>query len=138
MTEAKLESKLGPTILVSSNTPFVFRALERLIGAQVGQIIADVNSEVVELTRTHQPVLIVLDFAQKTDGRQLLRSLKRDVLTKDIDVFVLTACADPLVRELCLQLGASDCFAKPPDDFFFLKVGQYLAQALYKPNRTKQ
>src|SRR6516162_7206225 len=100
MTEAKLESKSGPTILVSSNTPFVFRALERLLGAQ---IIADVNSEVVELTRTHQPVLIILDFAQKTDGRQLLRSPKRDVLTKDIDVFVLTACADPLVRELCLQ-----------------------------------
>jgi len=135
MTEAKLESESGPTILVSSNTPFVFRALERLPGAQ---IIADVNSEVVELTRTHQPVLIILDFAQKTDGRQLLRSLKRDVLTKDIDVFVLTACADPLVRELCLQLGASDCFAKPPDAFFFRKVGQYLAQALCKPNRTKQ
>jgi len=138
MIAAKLQSRSRPTILISDDNPYVIKALERLIVAEGGRIIADLDSKVVGLARTNQPALIVLDVTQKTDGRHLLRKLKHDKLTRDIDVFVLTACADPLVRELCLQLGASDCFAKPPDDFFFLKVGQYLAQALYKPNRTKQ
>jgi len=138
MTAAKLEFKSFPTVLISDDNPYVIRALERLIRAEGGRIIADLNSKVVELARTHQPVLIILDIAQKTDGRHLLRKLKRDVLTKGIDAFVLTASADPVVRELCLRLGASDYFVKPADARFFLKLGKYLAPRKRKRNRTKQ
>ena len=138
MTAAKLQFKPRPTVLISDDNPYVIRALERLIGAEGGRIIADLNSKVVELAGTHQPVLIILDIAQKTDGRQLLRKLKREVLTRGIDVFVLTASADPVVRELCLRLGASDYFLKPADARFFLKVGKYLALRKRKRNRTKQ
>jgi len=132
----KLASKPRPTILISDDNAYVIKALERLIGAEGGRIIADLNSKVVELARTHHPELIILDIIQKTDGRHLLRRLKGEVSTRDIDVFVLTGSDDPVLREVCLRFGATDFFVKPPDARFFLKLGQYLA--LRKQKRTKQ
>ena len=136
MIAEKLQSRSRPIILISDDNPYVIKALERLIDAEGGRIIADLNSRVVELARTHQPELIILDIAQKTDGRLLLRKLKREDATRDIEVFVLTGNYDPVVRELCLQLGASDYFVKPPDARFFLKVGHCLAVG--KQKRMKQ
>ena len=79
-------------------------------------------------------MLIILDIVQEIDGRDLLRELKGDALTKDIEVFVLTASDDPLVRRVCFELGASDCFVKPSDGRFLSKVVKRVAKALLRPS----
>jgi len=119
-----------PTLLISDDDQLLVSALTRYFRSQGVQVIADLNSNVVELARAHQPTLIILDIAQSVDGRDLLAQLKRDLKTKHIDVFVVTGNSDPFVRARCFQLGASDYFIKPTDDRFFGRVNERLAQAV--------
>src|SRR5262249_42282441 len=119
----KLASKPRPTILISDDNPYVIKALERLIGAEGGRIIADLNSKVVELARTHHPELIILDIIQKTDGRHWLGRLKAEVSTRDIVVFVLTGSDDPVLRKVCLRSGATTFFVNPPTRASFSSWG---------------
>jgi len=129
MQDAKLaEPTSPPTLLISDDDQLLVSALTRYFRSQGVQVIADLNSNVVELARAHQPTLIILDIAQSVDGRDLLAQLKRDLNTKHIDVFVVTANRDSFTRAICFQLGARGYFIKPTDHSFIRRVNDYLAQ----------
>lgn len=66
-----------------------------------------------------KPDLILLDWMLPgTSGIELARRLKRDELTGDIPIIMLTAKGDELSRIKGLELGADDYLAKPfnPDE----------------------
>jgi two-component system, OmpR family, response regulator AdeR len=129
MQDKLAEPMSGATLLISDDDQLLVSALARYFRSQGVQVIADLNSNVVELARAYQPTLIILDIAQSIDGRDLLAQLKRDLKTKHIDVFVVTANRDSFTRAVCFQLGARGYFLKPTDQSFIHKVNDYLTRS---------
>ena len=82
------------------------------------------SSRVLDLARSHQPDLIILDMQQPTDGRDLLGRLKKDPATRGLKVLVLSGVEDAFVRQTCMELGAADYELKPFDPRFFNKVSR--------------
>lgn len=70
--------------------------------------------EALELAATKNPNLILLDIMlPNMDGTEVLKRLKREPLTEDIPVIMLTAKGEEIDRILGLELGAEDYITKP-------------------------
>lgn len=74
------------------------------------------GAEALQITKIHQPDLLVLDVMMpKMDGRQVAAKLKQDVLLSKIPILMLTALADVDNKVKGLDAGADDYMAKPFD-----------------------
>jgi two-component system, response regulator len=63
------------------------------------------------------PDLIVLDLRlPKIDGLDVLRKIRADHMTREIDVLVLTSSEDPHDIDVCKQLGVIAFVSKPLDE----------------------
>jgi CheY-like chemotaxis protein len=66
--------------------------------------------------RSPRPSVILLDLnLPKTDGREVLRRIKRDENLKTIPVVVFTTSNNPKDIEVCYQYGANSYIVKPID-----------------------
>lgn len=111
------------TVLFSDDSREMVAALVRGAKREGFSTLTDTTSlRVVELARQHHPDVIVLDLNQAVDGRDLLADLKRDPLTRDIKVVMLSGEEDQLTRHECFHLGAADYFVKPLDPLFFRRI----------------
>ena len=76
----------------------------------------------LDLVREHQPDLVLLDMnLPDLPGREVLRRLKGEAVTKDIPVIVISADATPTQAERMRSAGAVDYLTKP------LEVPRFLA-----------
>ncbi len=116
------------TVLISDDEPMLVAALAREARRAGLQPLIDTNSDVVTLARQHHPDVILLDVHQRIDGRDLLVSLKRDPLTCDVKVIILSAVEDQFMRRTCLELGAEDYAVKPFDPAFLARVARVAAR----------
>jgi CheY-like chemotaxis protein len=74
------------------------------------------GAEALQITRMHQPDLLVLDVNMpRLDGRQVATKLKEDVLLSKIPILMLTAQIDVDSRIAGLDAGADDYMGKPFD-----------------------
>lgn len=74
------------------------------------------GEEALQITKMHQPDLLVLDVMMpKMDGRQVAEKLKQDVLLSKIPILMLTALADVDNKVKGLDAGADDYMGKPFD-----------------------
>lgn len=74
------------------------------------------GAEALQVTRMHQPDLLVLDVMMpRLDGRQVATKLKEDVLLSKIPILMLTAQGDIDSRVKGLDAGADDYMSKPFD-----------------------
>lgn len=120
-----------PKVLISDDQPEMVAAWGRR-GRQLGfEVVTDTHSQVVELARTHQPQLILLDVNQSVNGLELLHFLKRDPQTRDIPVLVVSGSDEEFIRETCKEFGAADFLTKPVDDAAMVRVAE-LARARLK------
>ncbi|HEX9241744.1 MAG TPA: response regulator [Anaeromyxobacter sp.] len=73
--------------------------------------------ETLVAVATDPPDLVLLDIGMpKLDGRDVLRQLKANPRTAKIPVLVVTAFGgDQNLRDLLLELGATDVLEKPVD-----------------------
>lgn len=118
-----LPTENRPTILIADDEPGVVAALAREARRAGLSYITDTTSQyVLDLARQHRPAVIILDLKQHVDGRDLLATLKRDPLTRDCKVLILSAIEDQFTRHTCLELGAADYDVKPFDPCFMTKV----------------
>lgn len=68
----------------------------------------------LELAKTHQPDLILLDvMLPDLDGIEVVRRLRQDLLTKEIPVIAVTALASAQDRDRMLTAGCNDYISKP-------------------------
>jgi len=112
-------------LLISDDQPELAAAWSRR-GRQLGlEIVVDLNSQVVELAREHQPDLILLDVNQTVNGLELLHVLKRDPQTRHIPVMIISAVDEDFVREICREFGALEFLPKPMDDSAVERVVAY-------------
>jgi CheY-like chemotaxis protein len=74
------------------------------------------GAEALQITRMHQPDLLVLDVNMpRLDGREVATKLKEDVLLSKIPILMLTALADVDSKIAGLDAGADDYMSKPFD-----------------------
>ena len=122
-------SKQAPTVLISDDEPLMVHALAREARRPGLSYLADTTAEhVIELARTHQPDVIILDVNQRIDGRDLLAKLKKDPETAGSTVIMLSGIEDQFTRRLCLELGAADYQTKPLDPTFMARVARIAAE----------
>lgn len=74
------------------------------------------GAEALQITRMHQPDLLVLDVMMpRLDGRQVAKKIKEDVLLSKIPILMLTAQGDVDSKVKGLDAGADDYMGKPFD-----------------------
>ncbi|MDD4237381.1 MAG: response regulator transcription factor [Desulfotomaculaceae bacterium] len=72
------------------------------------------GASALELARSEIPALIILDIMlPEMDGIEVCRELRREPVTRDIPILMLSAKADELDRVLGLEMGADDYVTKP-------------------------
>ncbi|MGG6268971.1 response regulator [Leptolyngbya sp. AN10] len=77
-------------------------------------VIAKDGFQAVQLAKTHQPHLILMDIQMPgMDGLTAIRQIRADQILSTIPIIALTALAMPGDRERCLATGASHYIAKP-------------------------
>jgi len=104
-------------VLVIEDEPSAARMLEDMLARPDRHIaVATTGREARARLSERAPDAIVLDLVlPDEDGRSLLPDLRREPLTKDTGVVVVTGKAGPRTREECFALGADAFFAKPFD-----------------------
>jgi CheY-like chemotaxis protein len=108
-------------VLVSDDEPFVIESLRRALRPFDITVIADTQSEVVELAERHQPDIVLLDLLQRRDGLALLQELKTRPSTRSISTLLMSGIApDPSehIVSAARRLGALDVIAKPFQEDF--------------------
>lgn len=75
------------------------------------------GAEALATAFANPPDLLLLDVSMpKLDGRDVLRQIREDPRTRNVAVLAVTAYGgDQHMRDLLLELGASDVLEKPVD-----------------------
>jgi CheY-like chemotaxis protein len=129
MTVASPSTKPTPLLLVVEDSNEDFEALQRFLQRSPFTIpvlrCVDGEQALAYLYRTGhyinptdspRPGLILLDLnLPKTDGREVLRRIKRDDRSKKIPVIVFTTSNNPKDIETCYDYGANSYIVKPID-----------------------
>ncbi|RMG78561.1 MAG: response regulator [Chloroflexi bacterium] len=102
------------TVLIVEDSPTQAQSLaSKLQEHQIEVLIAKDGNEGLRLAVEHTPDAIVLDVNMpKMDGYQVCRRLKRNAMTADIPVFMLTAADDPDNTMKGFEVGAEDFIPK--------------------------
>lgn len=116
--QAMDESAARHTVLYIEDNPTNLRLVQRLFERRPDiELICAVSGQLgIELTRTRQPTVVLLDLhLPDINGDQVLAQLRHDPLTHAIPVVMLSADAfDGQIQRLLLA-GASAYLTKPLD-----------------------
>lgn len=118
------------TVLIADDDPVMLAGLCLQARFHGLKPIGVAEGEVVALAREHRPTVIVLDIHQKGfDGRDVLAQLKRDPLTRDSEVVVISGREERSTQAECLALGAA-AFRRKPVEWEFMEEVARLAYRL--------
>ncbi|MBI5170254.1 MAG: response regulator [Candidatus Eisenbacteria bacterium] len=106
-----------PRILIVDDEPDLLAVLHFGLEAEGFDVVEASDGERgLELARTVQPALIVLDLMlPRLDGYKVCRALKFDERYRNIPIFILSARSGETDRRLALDLGADAYMTKPYD-----------------------
>ncbi len=110
--DAPAASGVKPLVLVAGESGDINQLIEIYIGTDLYEVmIASDGEEVLKLAREHKPFAIVMGVAlQKKDGWEVLRELKDDPETSNIEIVMISSSDN---KELGFALGAIDYLVKP-------------------------
>ena len=102
-------------ILIVDDQPVIRRLLAVTLGKDYVVLEAQDGEGALEAVRQHHPGIVLLDIMMPgaLDGLQVLDALKRDPLTRDILVAIVSARGQTSDREDALRRGADAYFIKP-------------------------
>ncbi len=105
----------GEKILAVDDSPTIAEMIKSiLVGAGYDVITASDGKEALELARTSDAKLIVLDvMLPKLDGYRVCRLLKFDRKYKDIPIIMLTAKSEEASMQVGMRTGADLYLTKP-------------------------
>jgi twitching motility two-component system response regulator PilH len=80
-------------------------------------ITANSGKAVLEMMNDETPDLVLLDIIMEDgDGYQTCRTLKKNPITRDIPVVMVSSKSNEVDRKWAMKLGASDYITKPYND----------------------
>lgn len=106
-----------PRVLIVDDEPDLLSVLHFGLEVEGFDVLEATDGEQgLEMARSHQPDLIVLDLMlPRMDGYKVCRALKFDDRYKRIPIFILSARSGETDRRLALDLGADAYVTKPYD-----------------------
>lgn len=111
------QTEQAPLLLLIDDSPAIHRLMAfKLKNEGLEFITSYTGEEGVELARTQQPALILLDLQMPgMSGFDVLRALKNDPVTMNIPVIIVTGSTESEQKVLAFELGALDVVSKPFD-----------------------
>lgn len=105
----------APLILLAEDNEANISTFFSYLEAKGYQIILAMDGqEAVNLAKTYQPDLILMDIQMpKMDGIEAIKQIRLDAKLMNIPIIALTALAMTGDREGCLEAGANDYLTKP-------------------------
>jgi two-component system, OmpR family, phosphate regulon response regulator PhoB len=103
-------------ILIVDDRPEVRELVEKTLARRDCEIFTAENAEkALEIARTEKPDLIMMDVMMPgpIDGLEATRVLKKDPMTSNCVVIMLTAKGQPLDIQKGLEAGADEYLVKP-------------------------
>ncbi len=122
----------GERILAVDDSPTIVEMIKAILqGAGYDVVTASDGKEALELARTCEAKLIVLDvMLPKLDGYRVCRLLKFDQKYKDIPIIMLTAKSEEASMQVGMRTGADLYLTKPIEPEELLQaVEEQLAKA---------
>ena len=114
MTSTRDSAMVTPTILVIDDDRVLTRLFEGILNSVGKVMIANTGVAGLELARTEQPDLILLDVQMPgQDGFDIISELKTDPMVRHIPVIFITGEILPEIESHCLEAGGADYIAKP-------------------------
>jgi len=109
-----LSPQMNGKILVIDDDPIVAETIEILFDSEITVVSAKNARDGIELAKTEQPDLILLDVRMpEMDGYETCRELRLLPESADIPIIFLTVKNDSTDEAMGLELGAIDYIAKP-------------------------
>ena len=106
----------NPVLLVEDNEMNRDMLIRRLNRAGIDVIPAGDGQEALELMRSEQPCVVLMDMNLPVmDGWTACRAAREDAAIKDIPIIALTAHASDADRQAALDAGCDDYATKPVD-----------------------
>lgn len=132
-----LEARVNPelrdqTVLVIDDDAALTRLLTAILAKPNRQLrVAGTASEMLETLRNRRVDLFVLDLSlPDLDGRGILIALRKNQVTSQVPVVVISASSEQRVEAECLALGATRFLGKPFDPAVMVAtVDELLARA---------
>jgi CheY-like chemotaxis protein len=102
------------TILIADDEANIRLLVDNMLGKDYVVHKASDGAEAVAIARSRQPDLILMDIMMpKMDGYNACHEIKKDPVTKEIPVVMLTGLGHELNKKLAEQIGAADYLTKP-------------------------
>jgi two-component system alkaline phosphatase synthesis response regulator PhoP len=121
----------GERILAVDDSPTILEMLKAiLVGSGYEVITAADGSEALDVARSEQPDLILLDvMLPKLDGYRVCRLLKFDQRYREIPIIMLTAKTEEQAMATGIRTGADQYLTKPVEpDRLLVAVADELAK----------
>lgn len=98
--------------MIADDDPGIVDAIEMLLEFEGYEVNSTVDGRTVLDMKDALPDLLLLDiWMSGEDGRDICKKLKKDELTKNIPVIMISASRD--IKESAMEAGADDFLAKP-------------------------
>ena len=110
-------SKHTPIILIVDDDSYSRESAEALLMKEnYNLIFAENGFEAIELTKKHEPDLILLDIMMpQMDGFEACRKIREDETLAEVPIILVTALDDKDSKITGLEAGADDFISKPYD-----------------------
>jgi twitching motility two-component system response regulator PilH len=105
----------GTRVLVIDDSPTIVALLKRMLQQNHFDVLVAYDGESgLEIARREQPDLVFLDIVLPgIDGFSALRKLRRDPVTKDIPIIMISGNAQATEQFYVQRIGADDFMKKP-------------------------
>lgn len=112
---ASIPNKPVATILIVDDSKTQVQILQTLLKLEGYATLAACNGqEGIGLAKTHRPDLILMDVVMPVvNGFQATRALRKNPITKDIPVIIISGTEQASDKVWGLRVGANDFMAKP-------------------------
>ena len=104
-----------PKVLIIDNDWFFLEVTQDLLILHGFEVISAKNARLgLQLAQTQAPDLIISDISMpEIDGYELLKALRKNSVTQNIPVILITGDGTDSIYLGARELGANDCLTKP-------------------------
>ncbi|MDM8569924.1 response regulator [Thiotrichales bacterium HSG1] len=103
---------MQPTILVIDDEIISRHTIEALLESEYALVFAENGEQGLKRVQAMVPDLVLLDVMMKgMNGFEVCRRLRDEFI--DLPIIMVTSWDDPVARNRCLKLGASEIVSKP-------------------------